>query len=118
MRAVFIVNGPPIGKQRPRVTKHGTYTPAETAKFERRVGLGAMAARGIQRWPLDARYRVTIWAHFPDARRRDIDNIAKSCLDGMIGVLFGDDSQVDSLRVERSIDREQPRTEVTVEVIA
>jgi Holliday junction resolvase RusA-like endonuclease len=50
---------------------------------------------------MDERYTVTIHVFAPDKRRRDLDNIAKSILDGCNGVLWADDAQVDGLTVVR-----------------
>ena len=40
-------------------------------------------------------------ANPPDRRRRDLDNLAKAVLDGMNGVLYDDDSQIDNLIIRR-----------------
>ena len=52
--------------------------------------------------PLLNRLRVVIRATMPDRRRRDIDNINKAALDalGYAGI-FGDDEQIDDLRILR-----------------
>ncbi len=34
MRVEFTIEGPPVGKARPRVTRTVTYTPAKTARYE------------------------------------------------------------------------------------
>lgn len=49
-----------------------------------------------------------------DGRRRGVDNVLKSVLDGMNGVAYHDDSQVQWAKVTKWIDREHPRTEVVV----
>ena len=52
--------------------------------------------------PLLGRLEVVIKATMPDKRRRDIDNINKAALDalGYAGI-YGDDNQIDDLRVIR-----------------
>jgi crossover junction endodeoxyribonuclease RusA len=45
----------------------------------------------------------------------DIDNLCKSILDGLQGVVFKDDNQIDLLHAERDIDKEDPRVEVLIE---
>ena len=42
MKINFTVNGQPIGKARPRVTRTVTYTPAKTSKYEDLVRYAAL----------------------------------------------------------------------------
>jgi crossover junction endodeoxyribonuclease RusA len=49
---------------------------------------------------LAARVCVTIEAHAPDKRRRDLDNLQKAILDSLTYAgIWGDDDQVDDLRI-------------------
>lgn len=119
----FTVNGPPMPWQRPRRTQRGVwFTPKETIAHERSVKACAQVALmqlgGPNTWPQDAYYRATVRLWFADARRKDADNCAKAVLDGLNEVLYADDSQVIDLVVSRRIDRENPRTDVTIEVLA
>jgi len=54
------------------------------------------------REPLRGRLGVTIHAHPPDKRRRDLDNAQKALLDALqhAGV-YADDSQIDALAIHR-----------------
>jgi Holliday junction resolvase RusA-like endonuclease len=72
----------------------------------------AMSAHSVRKttFPVE----ITVCAYFPDARRRDADNVLKSVCDGMNGVVYVDDSQVTRATVTKAIDRTNPRTEVTV----
>jgi Holliday junction resolvase RusA-like endonuclease len=123
MTLMFTVPGRPVPKERPRVVRGRTYTPPRTAAYEALCGLHAMKATAEWRastgaaWSRTARYDVTLVIHCHDARPRDLDNLAKSTLDGCIGSagLWLDDSQIDRLLVERGeVDRLDPRTIVTV----
>ena len=92
------------------------YTSAKQRSYQRTVRLVAMASRPRGPWlPSKAsRYRVDIDAYLPDERRRDLDNVAKTILDALNGVLYLDDSQVVTLLVATHIDRAEPRVVVAV----
>ncbi len=47
-------------------------------------------------------FAVTLWIECPEpARRFDVDNVAKACLDALTGAVWHDDSQVRRLTVEK-----------------
>lgn len=50
---------------------------------------------------LPGRVAVTIDAHPPDRRKRDLDNLLKSILDALAGHCYADDSQIDRIVVQR-----------------
>jgi hypothetical protein len=52
--------------------------------------------------PADQELAVLIIYFYQGETRLDVDNIAKSLLDGLKGVLFRDDQQVSELRVRKS----------------
>lgn len=101
MRVNFTIEGPPIGKARPRVTRTVTYTPAKTARYEDLVRYTAINSfKGIfdKDEPLD----VKIIAYFEvpkslskkrkslclanqelPTKKPDADNIGKIIMDGM-----------------------------------
>ena len=116
----FTVPGKPQPKQRARRGRNGRwYTPQATRDYEREVSIAAWATIKVfgLPWALDARYRVTVGCFMPDKRKRDADNVAKSVLDGCNRVLWDDDSQVYEITVRKELDRENPRTVVTVEIL-
>lgn len=110
----FTIPGKPQAKQRPRVGKGGRiYTPRETAEYEAHVAHSWRAEESllIER---GTAVRVEIYVSkdkvevviepAPDRRhtaKADLDNIAKSVLDGLNGVAFHDDRQVAELLVVR-----------------
>ena len=101
MEINFAIEGPPVGKARPRVTRTVTYTPAKTARYEDLVRYTAINSfKGIfdKDEPLD----VKIIAYFGipkslskkrktlclankelPTKKPDADNIAKIIMDGM-----------------------------------
>lgn len=53
--------------------------------------------------PIRSRVSVYIVTNQPDHRRRDLDNILKAALDAITySGVWGDDSQIDSLHIERA----------------
>ena len=95
----FALPGPAVPKGRPRLGRGGrVYTPRRTHAYERAVHMAALADRPSG-WPMDARMSCEIL--IGGSRRADVDNVAKSILDGLNGAAWADDSQVDRLVVER-----------------
>ena len=117
----FVIPGHPTPKARARVVcskktgKTHAITPKKTASYEATIRLVAAAARP-SRWPLRARYEVTIRAHRA-AARGDIDNICKGVADGCNGVAWVDDARVYKLDAEMFDDAHEPRTEVLIVAI-
>ena len=107
------VEGPPVAKARPRVTRRGvTYTPAKTREYQGQVALAARLAMGGHA-PFNGPLFTVVEVHLPVPRswtkkkqaaalagdllptaRPDLDNVVKAALDGCAGVVFLDDAQV------------------------
>lgn len=111
----IVIPGRPIPKHRPRASGAGhkmyVYTPQETKRYERQVMLIAAAAAKGKVFFNDI--AIGIKLYFSDRKFGDIDNYAKSILDGLQGTLFENDKQVARLSVERYIDKKE-RAEVYV----
>jgi Holliday junction resolvase RusA-like endonuclease len=108
----FTVPGEPCAKQRPRVTKFGTYTPEKTVVYENLVKtIAQQAMQGKQL--LEGKLQMRIIANFkiPNTiskkkhedmcngnirpiKRPDIDNIAKAIADSLNNIVYKDDSQI------------------------
>lgn len=132
---VFEVDGVPVPKGRPRLTRTGrAFTPATTAHYEAHVRACATAAvvewerLNGEKWPLAGHsYEVRIEAWMGSRKRADVDNLAKSIMDGMSGLtrksvfgpLMNDDSDVVALHVKRHAHKagDAGRALVTVSVL-
>ena len=136
----FTVMGKPQGKGRPRMTRSGhVYTPQKTREYEERVKNAAMSEMGrnnilpwTEKQPLKViiecffalpksatkKQRIDVLEHrkFPTIKS-DIDNIAKSILDGMNGHVYGDDSQIVDLVVTKRYDCDDAFVIVTVKEV-
>lgn len=110
-RVRFVVDGQPIPKARPRVTRHGTYTPPKTAAWEELVGWSYKQARG----PLfEGLVSVSMGFYRKTHVKVDADNLVKGLLDGLGGVAFHNDSQVRHIVAYVVYGSEEPRAEVIV----
>jgi crossover junction endodeoxyribonuclease RusA len=64
------------------------------------------------------RVSVRIVAHPPDNRRRDLDNLLKASLDGLVhGGALEDDSQIDDLRIVRGENKRHGELSVVIQPV-
>lgn len=106
-----------VAKGRPRLGKNSVYTPTKTRHFEEYVELVTMAkikkpiAGGVavdimvkkkppKSWS-KKRQKAAIAGKILPTSRPDVDNYAKSILDGMGGIAFKDDSSITDLRIQK-----------------
>jgi Holliday junction resolvase RusA-like endonuclease len=116
----FVVEGNPVGKQRPRFSWAGaeiwTYTPQKTKDYERLVqdnyylqigkkGVGYFEPQEPVFMLIDAVFRIpkgftkadrekAVRGEILPLKRADVDNIAKVCMDALTGYAYHDDAQV------------------------
>lgn len=105
----FTVPGTPVAKARPRVggvryTKAGKvvpliYTPKSTHAYEEAVGWAAKQAMMEHGFDI-TKGKASVSILIDGKGQYDLDNVAKSVLDGLTGVCYEDDRQVRSLQVE------------------
>lgn len=130
----FTVPGTPQGKQRPRVTRNGTYTPQKTVDYENLIKIMYInTTRHIfnNKEPL----AVVIDAYFEPVKstskkkrkqmldgliyptkKPDSDNIGKVVCDALNEVAYGDDTQVVRLEVNK-LYSEIARVEVEIKEV-
>jgi len=112
----IVLQGPPFGKERPRIVSRGrfapAYTPEKTVAYEARVADLAKKAMG-NRAPMEGPVTVTMRAVFAippswsprqqqkamtkeisPTKKPDIDNLAKIVFDPMNGIVYRDDAQI------------------------
>ena len=122
-QAIFHVEGNPRGKGRARFARRGnfvsTYTDSKTVDYETHIRACAIQAMGSSK-PLESPVSVYLYARIPipasyskkrheacisgearPTKKPDIDNIAKSFLDAMNGIVYNDDIQVISLHITK-----------------
>lgn len=131
MQATFIIPGPPKGKGRPRVTRHGTYTPKETVEYEnfirkcfqqqcpdvffgtKSISINAVAYVTPLKKYRKAETAAALANEFHPTSKPDTDNIMKGVLDALNGVAFEDDRYIYDLHIVKRFAAD-PRIEVTI----
>lgn len=131
MRIEVTIPGEPVGKARPRVTWHGTYTPAKTKHYEANIQACWMEQSG-KKFPDEIPIRVDIECAFsipksyakklrtslpgkPHNKRPDIDNCIKSALDGLQGYAFSEDSKICEVNARKIYTDGQPYMRIVME---
>lgn len=82
------------------------------------ITVHAMRIPASQR-PLDGRLRLEATLHEPDdIRSRDIANFAKLTHDGLNGMLFHDDAQLDEVCwIRGAMDKANPRVDIVLTIL-
>jgi len=134
----FTVPGAPVPKARPRVTRHGTYTPAKTKDYEAKVAIlakKAMLEQGFKLTRDAVELRIDFYlprpqSHYGTGRNKaiikdqykdiyhitkpDLDNLIKSIKDALNKIAWKDDSQVMDIRATKDYSFGKDRCEITV----
>lgn len=131
MNKYLVIEGQPRPKQRPRIVQGRAYTPKETRNYELMIAEAwqwqckEFAPKGEaievildfylqipKSWSLKKRVAAEEGKIVP-ASRPDIDNLAKSILDGLNGIAYEDDSQIVSLILAKYYSN-RPRIEIHI----
>jgi len=107
----FTINAKPQPKQRPRVTRYGTYTPKQTVEYERLIGWEYLANKGkkhvgainlsirvVFKIPKSRKDLIVGQSH---TQRPDLDNICKSVTDSLNGLAYDDDGQISTINATK-----------------
>lgn len=113
----FTIQGKPIPKGRPRVTRYGTYTPQRTLDYEKLVQWSFREVyKGL---PLEKPVSMQVACYFKLPKKTDrkvgdwctntsdLDNLMKSICDGLNGVAYLDDKQVVELFGQKKYGAEE-----------
>lgn len=132
---IVIVEGEIVGKQRPRVCKHGTFTPKKTKDYEQLIRNSYMAQDG-RFFEKGIPVQINIKAYkkppksttkknlkliglglLPWTKKPDIDNICKSVLDALNGIAYADDGQITKIRASKEYTLQEERIEIEVKEV-
>ena len=67
--------------------------------------------------PLEGAIKLTLNYYRKNKVRADVDNLAKTTMDAMTGLVYVDDVQIVDLHITKAVDASNPRVEITLERI-
>ena len=140
MRIEFSIPGV-VGKGRPRFYRGHAVTPEATRAYELLIAKSFCEAMfhayAPGAWLMEGAYTIHIAAHYPVPKswskkkkllaysgalvpgKPDLDNVIKAVLDGLNGVCFRDDKQVERIEAEKHYSaREDGHVDIVVEAEA
>lgn len=131
MENKIIIFGEPVAKQRARVVNGRAFTPQKTKDYENKVAWEYKRQKG--KFFGDKPVKVKIELFFAPPKsitkknlekiangelfftgKKDIDNIAKSILDGLNGIAYIDDRQVVELSIRKQYTLGNTRAEIGI----
>ena len=61
--------------------------------------------------------KIDIQFFMPTKRKVDVDNLAKLVTDALNRIAYKDDSQIEDMRLRRYLDRDEPRTVISLYIL-
>jgi Holliday junction resolvase RusA-like endonuclease len=133
MKITLTIPGEPMGKQRPRVCKFGTYTPAKTVNYETFIKEIYAMQRHEQQLQGALLMEVKAYFSIPKSakkgdvlgmvegkirpiKRPDWDNVGKIVSDSLNGLAYHDDSQIIAAIVQKYYS-DIPRVEIEIQEV-
>ena len=115
MNGAFSVPGRPVPKQRPRLGRNGNiYTPKNCREYEKTVG---WAAKRLFKYPIEGPVELQVRLYL-NSKGGDLDNYIKAICDGLNGVAWLDDSQVERIIASITVNEvAAERAEVLVRLL-
>ena len=129
-RVSFTLPGPPVAWHRPKLSRSNRIDGRgvrvikrdEDVKYQQAIAQSGIHA--LQLWSQsfkqiwfatsDCEWELEIEFYVHDLRKRDVDNMTKNVMDALSGITYDDDKSVVRLIVTKRLDREKPRTIVTL----
>ena len=140
MKLEFKIPGEPCAQGRPRfsvIRGHAVaFDPAKSKNYKSFVKMLAMAAMDEQEWRYNEfplRLRIQVFQSIPKSKSKkfreaalngleyptvkpDVDNVAKTIMDALSGVVYKDDKQIIQLDITKNYADQEPHVIVGIQV--
>lgn len=111
---VYVFDMPAVVKKRPRIGKHGAYTPKITRDFENSVAQLAKLRMMQENYKITDEPLGVIIEFDLAANRGDLDNYVKSVLDALEGIVYTNDRLIQWQVVHKCKVKDKPQIRVAV----
>ncbi len=108
----LVIEGNPLPKARPRVTRKGTWTPKKQRENSQSMAWEIRLA--CQHRPFQGPVQVELAFYRRTNHPVDLDNLIKQVLDAGNLVAWEDDDQVVKITATKELDHRHPRTAMTI----
>lgn len=109
----YVLEGKPVPWQRARARCGQRFTDKRMREAKEAHQWKALQIRP-RSWSQDGVFALDLAVYVHPSSRGDVDNLAKLPMDALQGIAYRNDRQVAKVSVERHVDRDRPRTEVTL----
>ena len=97
-----------------RTLGNKVYKSRQLIEFQNRVISFFENKEGFEKLALDGNLSIDITFELKSSRKRDIDNMLKSLIDSLEGILYDNDSQIFELRCRKVIGCDVNKTKVVL----
>lgn len=129
----FTIDGLPVAKGRPRVTRNGTYTPVKTKNYEKLVQYSFKNKYKDKLLEGPLKVNIDFYMYIPKntskkrrklkndkdilpTKKPDFDNLTKSITDALNGLAYKDDNQIVEAHIFKYYS-DNPKAVVKIETI-
>ena len=110
----FTLNLEAVPQGRPRFTRTGiAYDAPKSRKFKQDLALLITPPHELLTGELKVELKIYKRGKLTGRRFGDVDNLAKGILDALTGLIWRDDSQIISLKIEKAVG--EPLIEIEIE---
>jgi Holliday junction resolvase RusA-like endonuclease len=116
----FIIEGVPLTKDNTKIYNPRTgkfFLPKKLKQYEEYVKWQILQQKPKDFKIIENPVSLQLNFYFPDYKKRDVLNYTKSLCDALSGLVYKDDSLIETANIQKFVDKKNPRVEIKVEEI-